>query len=393
MRRSHPLILRLPDLITLVMVPLLWLLIDTRESQFYFMRYNLVTQVALILTLITALMAVFNPGFAILSRWCTLLAGLSALNWFEAALRVREFSIPALYMVLQFWLPRTRIRLSDDPEYDAEAAPRTVTATSNFRNVLHTEPAKPLAKEELWKRPLYTAERAGKYWTLRLANAPWPRLTLWLIGIMTAVFFVGWYLLPSSLRLLTGIWRSLYPPILPDTLHPGLLHTLSGAVIVWSTAQLAINAMLLYWVCRVLEPSLGRQRFAAYALIGAVVGVVGATLRPEALAIGAAFTGVVYTLLGAYIAITALHFRVLGLHEKQRAIGLLIIALFIFNVVSYSNLSPFASINAVSLLGGLLVGVLLVVVAGPYYRVTPDPADPNTLHLHTRSLWQVFGAR
>jgi membrane associated rhomboid family serine protease len=382
MNVSRARVSRLADLITLFMVPLLAISADLWQAQPYFERHAIVTVVVLVAAFFTALMAVFSTGFSILSTWCALAAGLVALSRLNVATRGIEAPIAALYLTLQIFVPRVNPAASDE----ADSPPQTVTVSSNFRSVHHSEPAVPLAKEDLWKRTLYTAERVRHNWTLRLARQPYPPLTLALIAFAVVVFVIGWYGSPTELRRIMALWHGLYPLAASDALVlPGLMRVLSAAALTWSVSQLVLNSILLLWLGRLLEPTLGPLRFAASVSIGAVAGVAAAALRPDALQVGAGIAGAVYALMGIALAINLIHFRVLDLEGKRRFFALpAVFALIAYSALA-SSLSPFSPVSHAATLGGLLAGIVLVLITGPYYDPVADPADPNRLLPRVRS--------
>jgi membrane associated rhomboid family serine protease len=382
MNMSRARVSRLADLLVLFMVPLLAVTADLWQAQPYFERHAIVAVAVLVAAFFTALMAVFNTGFSVLSTWCALGAGLIGLSNLNIAMRGLEAPVAALYLTLQIFIPRVNPAASDE----ADSAPPTVTVSSNFSNVHHREPAVPLAKEDLWKRTLYTAERVRRNWTLHLAHQPFPPLTLALIALVVTVFVIGWYGAPTELRRITALWHGLYPLAASDALVlPGLMRVLSAAALTWSVSQLVLNSILLLWLGRVLEPTLGPLRFAASVLIGAVAGVAAAALRPDALQVGAGIAGAVYALMGIALAINLIHFRVLDLEGKRRFFALpAVFALIAYNALA-SNLSLFSPFSHAATLGGLLAGIALVLITGPYYDPVADPANPNRLLPRIRS--------
>jgi membrane associated rhomboid family serine protease len=130
--------------------------------------------------------------------------------------------------------------------------------------------------------------------------------------------------------------------------HAGLLH-------------LALNMLVLYRLGEVLEPALGRVRFAIVYTAGLLAGSVGAlVVSPNVFTVGA--SGAVYGLLGAI----ALGLRQRGVGVWQSGIGTLLVVNLLFTF-----LVPGISIGGHigGLVGGGLVGsVLLRTRRGPAAR-------------------------
>jgi membrane associated rhomboid family serine protease len=124
-------------------------------------------------------------------------------------------------------------------------------------------------------------------------------------------------------------------------LHAGIIH-------------IGFNMFLLYFLGRLLEPSLGTPRFVALYFASLLAGACGALIvEPNALTVGA--SGAIFGLAGA----TFVMARGRGMDALAGQVGFLIA----FNLI-FSFVAP--SISVGGHIGGLVGGVLcaLVIVAG-----------------------------
>ena len=121
-----------------------------------------------------------------------------------------------------------------------------------------------------------------------------------------------------------------------------------------SLFHIGFNMLLLYFLGRLLEPSLGTPRFVALYFASLLAGSLGALiLDPNALTLGA--SGAVFGLAGATFVIA----RGRGMDAIAGEIGFLIVINLVFSFVG-------TRISVGSHLGGLVAGVFcgLAIVAG-----------------------------
>lgn len=197
-----------------------------------------------------------------------------------------------------------------------------------------------------------------------------PLVTQVLIGINLAVFIVGlgpgmqtrgqlifdWGLLGSGfdgatreyIGVANGEW---YRLVTSGFLHVNLVH-------------IGFNMFILYRLGQLLEPVLGRLRFAlAYgvALLGGSLGVM--ILSPDRLTVGA--SGAVFGLMGVAVAV----FRSRGISVMDTGLG----ATIMLNLVITFTLSRYISVggHVGGLIVGFIVGMLLTDV-GPRYLKDPS---------------------
>jgi membrane associated rhomboid family serine protease len=143
-----------------------------------------------------------------------------------------------------------------------------------------------------------------------------------------------------------GEW---YRLVTAGFLHAGLFH-------------LGFNMVLLFFLGRLLEPSLGTPRFLVLYFASLLAGSFGALLLdPNALTVGA--SGAIFGLAGATFVIA----RGRGMDALATEIGFLVV----FNLV-YSFVVPHISVGGH--LGGLVGGIVcaLAIVVGDRGRLGPN---------------------
>ena len=148
-----------------------------------------------------------------------------------------------------------------------------------------------------------------------------------------------------------GEW---YRLITAGFLHAGLIH-------------IGFNMLLLFFLGRLLEPTLGTPRFLALYFASMLGGSFGALLLdPNALTVGA--SGAVFGLFGAGFVLA----RDRGMTALASELGFLIVLNLVFTFAA-SNISVGGH------LGGLAVGLLcaLVIVAGDRGRLGPRPRQAD----------------
>jgi membrane associated rhomboid family serine protease len=163
-----------------------------------------------------------------------------------------------------------------------------------------------------------------------------------------------------------GDW---YRLVTSGFLHAGLLH-------------IGFNMLLLFFLGRLLEPSLGTVRFVALYLAALLAGSFGALLLdPNALTYGA--SGAVFGLAGAAFVVA----RGRGIDALAGEIGFLIV----FNLVLTFGV-PGISIGAH--LGGLVAGVLcaLAIVAGERGQLGPRHRQAELAVMALVAVISVAGA-
>jgi membrane associated rhomboid family serine protease len=314
----------LPDAIAFVMLVMLDFPIGDGQTYLAVEYFAFVTAAMAVFPTLTA---IFSPGFRHFSRWCQLIAGIFYLGGLTAYSRELEISLPALYLMVQIFIPR--LRMAQRGEDDSIT--RTILVKTNFSRVFHVESTASLKKEDLWRKPLYTAERALRNWSMRLPKLIFPPVTLALIALNVLLFFVGWGNAPLGVDSVPFPSQAVFPLAMTrQTLETPAewWRLLSATTFHWGVAHLASNMLFLFWLGRMLEPLLGRRRYMAYYIIGGVVASItaGATLRADDLVAGA--TGAIFALMGVYFGFLVLHFRVLDIDARKRWVGLIFYLLY-----------------------------------------------------------------
>lgn len=206
-------------------------------------------------------------------------------------------------------------------------------------------------------------KKAERRWASRpmaIVSSDRPRMTLGIIAVTGLVYIIG--LIPGLGPVLTSLFafNSLF--LLPQAgvIQPWRLITV--ALVHDGFFHVGLNMLALWFIGRSLEPLLGRWRFLALYVIGAIGGSVAvALLAPGVWTVGA--SGAIFALFGALL--------VIGRHigADIRVIGILIginfawpFVLAGFNAIGSGDFA--ASLAAVGIswqahLGGLLTGAVI----------------------------------
>ncbi|WP_243393022.1 rhomboid family intramembrane serine protease [Microbacterium testaceum] len=206
-------------------------------------------------------------------------------------------------------------------------------------------------------------KKAERRWASRpmaIVSSDRPRMTLGIIAVTGLVYIIG--LIPGLGPVLTSLFafNSLF--LLPQAgvIQPWRLVTV--ALVHDGFFHVGLNMLALWFIGRSLEPLLGRWRFLALYVIGAIGGSVAvALLAPGVWTVGA--SGAIFALFGALL--------VIGRHigADIRVIGILIginfawpFVLAGFNAIGSGDFA--ASLAAVGIswqahLGGLLTGAVI----------------------------------
>jgi membrane associated rhomboid family serine protease len=152
-------------------------------------------------------------------------------------------------------------------------------------------------------------------------------------------------------------------------LHAGLIH-------------IAFNMIALYFLGRLLEPSIGTPRFVGVYVASLFGGSFGALLlNPDSLSVGA--SGAIFGIFGAAFVIA----RGRGFDDVARSIGIVLI----FNLaLSFGA----AHISVGAHLGGLAAGLLcaLAIVAGDRGMLGPNRMAVEMFAMAAIALLSVLGA-
>jgi membrane associated rhomboid family serine protease len=152
-------------------------------------------------------------------------------------------------------------------------------------------------------------------------------------------------------------------------LHAGLIH-------------IAFNMVALYFLGRLLEPSIGTARFVGVYVASLFGGSFGALLlNPDSLTVGA--SGAIFGIFGAAFVIA----RGRGFDDVARSIGIVLI----FNLaLSFGA----AHISFGAHLGGLAAGLLcaFAIVAGDRGMLGPNRIAVELLAMAAIALVSAFGA-
>lgn len=175
-----------------------------------------------------------------------------------------------------------------------------------------------------------------------------PIVTYWIIGISAAMFVLQ-LLVPNRIvdELFTFYAPLLYPS-LSGAFEPWRL--LTGALLHGSFWHLALNMLALWMLGRSLEPLLGRVRFLALYVIGALGGSVGVALLAFGTPVVGA-SGAIFALFGALL--------VIGRHIGANISGIAIILgiNLVLGFVPGFNVAWQAHVGG--LIAGALVGLVL----------------------------------
>jgi rhomboid protease GluP len=242
-----------------------------------------------------------------------------------------------------------------------------------------------LSKNDEWRHALYDRERYLTRWVLHLPKLHLPLVTLTLIALNVAAFWLAWRAIPGGTASVETPTLDIFPlATMRSSLDSplGWPRLLTSTFFHWSVGHLVSNMLTLYWLGRFLEPTLGRIRFLLYYLVGGVFSSIPATLVLNSLGITAGASGAVYALIGVYIAFLIVHYRVLDVDGKTRWAGLLILLVyFLYTSLAAGIYSP---VNHAAHVGGLLAGIVLALLGGPYFTAAPNPADPSKLVVRDR---------
>jgi membrane associated rhomboid family serine protease len=152
-------------------------------------------------------------------------------------------------------------------------------------------------------------------------------------------------------------------------LHASLLH-------------IAFNMFALYFLGRLLEPSIGTPRFLGVYVASLLGGAFGALLlTPNALTVGA--SGAIFGIFGATFVIA----RGRGFNEIASQLGILL-------AINLALTFGIANISVGGHLGGLAGGLLggLIILAGERGRLGPDHLRVELLAMAAVGVLSVVGA-
>ncbi|UGB35227.1 rhomboid family intramembrane serine protease [Microbacterium sp. cx-55] len=170
-----------------------------------------------------------------------------------------------------------------------------------------------------------------------------PVVTYAIIGV-TAAIYVLQLLVPGLQSLLAFYAGSLYPQLTGGPFEPWRL--LTAALVHSSFWHVGLNMLALLMIGRSLEPALGRARFFALYVIGALGGSVAvALIAPNQFVVGA--SGAIFALFGAFVVVA----RHLGAE-----IGGILIVLGINLVIGFI---PGMGISWQAHVGGLITGAVI----------------------------------
>lgn len=373
----------LADAISVVMLLLLRLPIDP--------RYNPDVEGSTVLlhlfALFVSFVAITRPDTRLSARFLTLFFALWYLDGLEIYERELELPLPVIYLIVQVFIPRLAVMERPD---DSVISPRTVTASSN-RDAVRPAPDDARSKNDQWRQSLYNRQQYLQRWILHLPKVHLPPVTLGLLALNLVMFWVGWRNVPGGFASIDAMTLDRFPlaatrAVLDDPAQWWRLF--SASVFHWSVAHLASNMLTLYWLGRILEPTLGRARFLIYYVVGGLFAVITGVLAAPAGMLGAGASGGVFALIGVYLAFLIVHYRVLGVDGKSRWAGLvLLLAFMLYNALSAG---PNAPVSHAAHVGGMLAGIVLLLAGGPYFVAVPDPSDPARLIVHNRLSWRYL---
>jgi rhomboid protease GluP len=376
----------LADAISLVMLLTLRLPIDPR----YIPDAEGSTLLMMLFAAFACLVAITRREVRLSARWLTLFTALFYLEALEAYERELEVPLQVLYLIAQVFIPR--LPLMERPD-DSVISPRTVTASSN-RAAIRVAPEAALSKNEQWRQSLYNRDRYLDRWMLHLPKLHLPPVTLALLALNIAMFWIGWRNVPGGFASIEMPTLELFPlaanrAVLDDPAQWWRL--LSSTVFHWSVAHLAGNMLMLYWLGRFLEPTLGWARFLIYYAIGSLFSAITAALALPGDILGAGASGGVYALIGVYVAFLIVHYRLLDVDGKTRWAGLLLLLAYML----YTSLSagPNSPVSHAGHVGGLFAGIVLTLIGGPYFVALPAPDDPTKLIVYNRLSWRYLFRR
>ena len=185
-------------------------------------------------------------------------------------------------------------------------------------------------------------------------------------GLNTRDEFVGWGGLVGEGRRLGDLWLTADADVGEwiGVAHGEWWRIVSSGFLHANLLHVAMNCLVLYQLGQILEPLLGRARFALVYAVSMLGGSFGALLvEPEAFTVGA--SGAVFGLMGVMIAIV----RSRGVNIFDTSLG----GLVMMNLV-ITFLVPGISVGGH--VGGLVAGLAAgtVVVAGRDRRIEPQVA-------------------
>jgi rhomboid protease GluP len=376
----------LTDAISLVMLLSLRLPIDPR----YIPDAEGSTLFMMLIAAFFSLAAITRRETRLYARWLSLLVALMYLNALEAYGRELEIPLQVIYLIVQVFIPRLPVMERPD---DSVISPRTVTASSN-RDTVRPAPESALSKNDQWRQSLYNRQQYLQRWSLHLPKLHLPPVTLGLLVLNIALFWIGWRNVPGGLASIDTITLDHFPlamnrAVLNDPAQWWRL--MSASVFHWSVAHLVSNMLMLYWLGRFLEPTLGRARFLIYYLAGSLFSSITGALALPGEILGAGASGGVYALIGVYIAFLIIHYRLLDVDGKTRWAGLVLLLAYML----YTSLASaaYSNVNHAAHVGGILAGIVLTLLGGPYFIAVPTPDDPSKLIVYDRLSWRYWFRR
>lgn len=217
------------------------------------------------------------------------------------------------------------------PECQTQAAVGVICPECLAEQRRDQTPAQKKAQRR-WNRPGSVAASTGT-----------PVVTYSIIGV-TAVVYVLQLLVPGLQSLLAFYAGSLYPQLTGGPFEPWRL--LTAALVHGSFWHIGLNMLALLMIGRSLEPALGRGRFLALYVVGALGGSVAvALIDPNQAVVGA--SGAIFALFGAFVVVA----RHLGAE-----IGGILIVLGINLVIGFI---PGMGISWQAHVGGLITGAVI----------------------------------
>lgn len=212
--------------------------------------------------------------------------------------------------------------------------------------------------------------------TVRMSIVP-PYVTYAMAAINVAIFIIG-MLLPDigEVFFREGASRTY------EVLVQGEFYRLFTAMFLHaSIAHIFFNAYALYIIGTMLEPVFGHGRFLMIYLLGGLGGSVLSVImgspdpRMSAFSVGA--SGAVFAIFGAEMIYLYRHRQMLG----ERGMAQFRNLLFLLGINFFIGIASTAEGARVRIdnwahLGGLIGGLVLTWLIGPFYRVTQDPAQP-----------------
>jgi membrane associated rhomboid family serine protease len=179
-----------------------------------------------------------------------------------------------------------------------------------------------------------------------------PRVTIALIAVNVLIFFgmstQGGF---GSAGGSVFVDYALYGPAIADPFHE-YYRLITGGFMHSGILHIAFNMYILWFLGRLLEPSLGPVRFAGLYFTALLSGSFGALLlKPESFTVGA--SGAVFGLMGAAFVMQ----RARGIDPMQSGIGPLILLNLAIGFLPGLNISIGGHLGG--LVGGALAGLLM----------------------------------